>query len=262
MTGCASPRMEQLLAMSRSHHIGWLQCKVAFLQGQEEVRERFGDLSPFPVAQMRQHIRHGGSGFRPMRIAEKGLKIMWIDPRSNRRQPGRLLRLARKWRLARVTGGAIQFLEQDQAFEVRSELTGNNPGNDDLGEGCRNGACEQQSCRNYPAERSHDGRMLIGAEGMPILFLNRDLPTRIPRRNAPSHGARAGWGAPAQIGTTQAHRQPLFPAGWREIRPPRKEQALPPGEWWRSTPARAEAGSRCPAQPGSTGLPEGGGSRF
>ena len=194
MTGCASPRMEQYLAMSRSHRIGWLQCKVAFLQGQEEVRERFGDLSPFPGAQVRQHIRHGGSGFRPMRIAEKGLKIMWIDPRSNRRQPGRLLRLARKWRLARVTGGAIQFLEQDQAFEVRSELTGNNPGNDDLGEGCRNVACEQQSCRNYPAERSHDGRMLIGAEGMPILFLNRDLPTRIPRRNAPSHGARAGRG--------------------------------------------------------------------
>ena len=194
MTGRASPRMEQSPAMSRSHRIGWLQRKVAFLQGQEEVRERFGDLPPFPGAQMRQHIRHGGSGFRPMRIAEKGLQIMWIDPRSDRREAGGLLRLGRKWRLARVTGDAIQFLEQDQAFEVRIELTGNNPGNDDLCECHRNGACEEQACRDYPAGRSHGGRMLIGAGGMPILFLRRDFPVRIPRRNAPSNGAGAGQG--------------------------------------------------------------------
>ena len=116
--------------MPGRHRIGRLRCKVVLLQGQEKVGERLRDLPLLLPVQVSQDIGHGGPGLRPPRVAEEGLQIVRIHPRSDRRETGRLLRSPREWRLAGVTGDTVQLFEQNEALEIRIELTGEQPGND------------------------------------------------------------------------------------------------------------------------------------
>ena len=70
-----------------------------------------------------------------------------------------------------MASDTIQLLEQDQTFEFRIELTGNQPGNDHLCKGHRGDAEKRKGSMGDPPDNTHHAPMLAGAELLPILFL-------------------------------------------------------------------------------------------
>ena len=122
MTRRTATGMEQPLPVFHRHRIRRLQRKIVLIQREQKVRERVRGMCFFLVAQRGHHVRHGGAGFRSVRIEDERLDILWVHPGTDRGQTRRSLGSTRKRSVARVTSRAIELLDQDQALESRIEL--------------------------------------------------------------------------------------------------------------------------------------------